>query len=165
MTKIIAPYGYTKAGKIRKHVVKESIKTVKKLTQAEILDLNAEDVIKMISDGNSYDIITKKYRVCREALALFISASDYSARAREAQKSFADSAAEKAEKALLAIKPGDTQATITRQRELASHYRWVAAKKNPSGYGDNARLQAELKNTTGTSTWLSDALIDIDKNK
>lgn len=137
----------------------------KKKTQKEILLENSEEVIEMITDAESYDDICKTFRVRRENLAWFIAESDYSARAREAQKESAETIAVKAEKVLLQIQADDTQASVTRQRELAHHYRWLAAKKNPQRFGDSTKIQAEVKDTSSTSSWLGEVLSEIDNNK
>lgn len=137
----------------------------KKKTQKEILAENADDVIDMLENALSYDVICKKFCVRRENLAWFIAESDYSPRAREAQRQSAETIADKAEKALLEIDSLDTQASVTRQRELAYHYRWLAAKKNPHKFGDSTKVQAEVKDTSSTSSWLGEVLSEIDKNK
>jgi hypothetical protein len=137
----------------------------KKKTQKEILIDNADDVIEMLENALSYDDICKKFCVRRENLAWFIAQSDYSPRAREAQKESAETISRKAEISLLQIQADDTQASVTRQRELAHHYRWLAAKKNPHKFGDSTKVQAEIKDTSSSSTWLGEVLSEIDKNK
>jgi len=118
-------------------------KIEKKKTQKEILAENAEDVIEMIRQAKSYEDIQAKYCVHAKYLSEFITDSEYSVRAREAQKLSAESYAIKAEKALLEIDSLDTNAKVTRQRELASHYRWYASKKNPSSFGDSTTLRGD----------------------
>lgn len=137
----------------------------KKKTQKEILIDNADDVIEMLENALSYDDICKKFCVRRENLAWFIAQSDYSPRAREAQKESAETISRKAEISLLQIQADDTQASVTRQRELAHHYRWLAAKKNPHKFGDSTKVQAEVKDTSASSSWLGEVLSEIDKNK
>jgi hypothetical protein len=138
---------------------------MKKKTQKEILLENADAVIDMLENALSYDDICKKFCVRRENLAWFIAESDYSARAREAQKESAETISRKAELSLLQIQADDTQASVTRQKELAHHYRWLAAKKNPHKFGDSTKVQAEVKDTSSTSSWLGDVLSEIDRNK
>jgi hypothetical protein len=138
---------------------------MKKLTQKEILAANADEVIEMIRQAKSYENIQEKFGVHEKYVAFFIAESEYSARAREAQRESAETIATKAELSLLKIQADDTQATVTRQRELASHYRWLAAKKNPSKFGDSTKIQAEVKDTSSTSTWLDQVLSEIDNNK
>lgn len=137
----------------------------KKKTQKEILLENADDVIEMIRLAKTYEDIIKKYGVHWKYINWFISESDYSARAREAQIESAETIAAKAERALLQIEDDLTQAGVTRQRELAHHYRWLAAKKNPRKYGDSTKIQAEVKDTSGAASWLDEVLQTIDTNK
>jgi hypothetical protein len=142
------------------------VKTVKKRkTHLQNLCENADDVIEMIEEAKSYDDIQKKYGVTRESIAFFIAQSDYSARAREAQKRSADKISEKAELVLLSLEKGCDNAEISRARELAHHYRWLAAKKNPTKFGDSTKIQAEVKDTSSTSSWLGEVLSEIDNNK
>jgi LytS/YehU family sensor histidine kinase len=138
---------------------------MKKKTQKEILFDNADEVIEMIRQARSYEEIQKKFAVHEKYVAFFITQSEYSARAREAQRESAETIATKAELSLLQIQADDTQASVTRQRELAHHYRWLAAKKNPARFGDSTKIQAEVKDTSATSTWLDQVLSDIDNNK
>lgn len=138
---------------------------MKKKTQKQILFDNADEVIEMIRQAKSYEEIQKKFGVHEKYVAYFIAESEYSARAREAQRESAETIAIKAEKSLLQIQADDTQASVTRQRELAHHYRWLASKKNPQKFGDSTKIQAELKDTSATSTWLGEVLSEIDNNK
>jgi hypothetical protein len=137
----------------------------KKKTQKEILIENADDVIEMIRQAKSYEDIQEKFAVHAKYVAEFITSSEYSVRAREAQKESAETISRKAELSLLQIQADDTQASVTRQRELAHHYRWLAAKKNPHKFGDSTKVQAEVKDTSASSTWLGEVLSEIDKNK
>jgi hypothetical protein len=137
----------------------------KRKTHLQNLCENADDVIEMIEEAKSYDDIQRKYGVNRESIARFISESDYSARAREAQKRSADKISEKAELVLLSLEKGCDNAEIAKARELAHHYRWLAAKKNPNKFGDSTKIQAEVKDTSSTSSWLGEVLSEIDNNK
>jgi 3-methyladenine DNA glycosylase Tag len=146
-------------------VTREDESNLKRLTQAEILDLNADEVIEMIRQAKSYVQIQEKFGVHEKYVAEFITSSEHSPRAREAQRQSAETIAEKAENSLLQIQADDTQASVTRQRELASHYRWLAAKKNPAKFGDSTKISAEIKDTSSTRAWLEETLATIDKNK
>ena len=137
----------------------------KKKTQKQILAENADDVIEMIRQAKSYEEIQEKFGVHEKYVAQFITESEYSPRAREAQRESAETISRKAELSLLQIQADDTQASVTRQKELAHHYRWLAAKKNPHKFGDSTKVQAELKDTSSTASWLGDVLSEIDKNK
>lgn len=106
-------------------------------TKKQILIENVEDVIHMLGDGASYDEIRQKFGVNMEAISLFVNESEYSARARTAMKNSAQRYAKLALDSLMAIKTGDDKADITRQRELAHHYRWLAKVKAPKEFNEN----------------------------
>ncbi|NBN88649.1 MAG: hypothetical protein EBV32_06140 [Proteobacteria bacterium] len=138
---------------------------MKKKTQKEILIESADDVIEMIENDFSYKNIATKFRVDVREVNYFINHSQFSARAREALSNSADRAFDKAEEALLNINVGDDNAVITRQRELAHHYRRKAAVKNRNKFADSHKIQAEVKDTSSTSSWLGEVLSEIDNNK
>lgn len=136
-----------------------------KKTQKEILFENAEEVIEMIEEDNSYKAIANKFKVDIKEVNYFVNHSQYSARAREALQNSADRAFDKAEEAILNIKFGDDNAIITRQRELAHHYRRKAQIKNKNKFSESHKIQAEVKDTSSTSSWLGEVLSEIDNNK
>jgi hypothetical protein len=137
----------------------------KKKTQKEILLENAEEVIEMIEDDFSYRAIAKKFAVDLSVVNDFVNNSQHSARAREALLNSADRAFDKAEEAILDIDDSATQAAVARQRELAHHYRRKAAVKNKNKFSESHRIQAEVKDTSSTGSWLGEVLSEIDKNK
>ena len=112
-------------------------------TQKQILIENAEDVLEMLRQAKSYEDIQQKFCVHAKYVSDFIANSEYSARAKEAQKESAETYFVKAEKAILEIDSADTNAKVTRQRELASHYRWAARVKNPARFGDSTTLRGD----------------------
>ncbi len=138
---------------------------MKKKTQKEILIESADEVIEMIENDFSYKSIATKFSVDVREVNYFVNHSQFSARAREALSNSADRAFDKAEEALLNINVGDDNAIITRQRELAHHYRRKAAVKNRNKFADSHKIQAEVKDTSSTSSWLGEVLSEIDNNK
>lgn len=110
---------------------------IKKKTQKEILIENADEIIELIENGASFDDLSKKYRVNRRFINDFIAHSNYSARAREAQRRSAGRYAELALEAIKDLKAGQDKAEITKQRELAHHYRWLAKVKAPREFNEN----------------------------
>ena len=140
-------------------------KKPKRKTQKEILLENAEEVIEMVRAAKTYEDIQKKFSVCADTVLKFFAESVHSARVREAQKESAEIISQKAEKVLLELEKGCDTAEIARARELAHHYRWLAAKKNPQRFGDSTKIQAEVKDTSSTSSWLGEVLNEIDNNK
>ena len=114
----------------------------KRKTHKQTMHDNADTIIESIENGASYDDIKRKYGVKSEDIADFIHRSDFSARAIEAMKNSAQRYANLALESLLAIKSGDDKADITRQRELAHHYRWLAKVKSPREFNEN-RVEKE----------------------
>ena len=114
----------------------------KRKTHKQTMHDNADTIIESIENGASYDDIKRKYGVKSEDIADFIHRSDFSARAIEAMKNSAQRYANLALESLLAIKTGDDKADITRQRELAHHYRWLAKVKSPKEFNEN-RVEKE----------------------
>jgi len=113
-----------------------------KRTEKQVLLENAENVLDMIEDGKSYDDICERFDVHHKYVSWFVAESDYSARARQSQKNSAQRYAKLALDSLKAIKTGDDKADITRQRELAHHYRWLAKVKAPREFNEN-RVDAD----------------------
>jgi len=109
----------------------------KKKTEKEVLLENGEAIIDMIEEGKSYQDICDRFDVHHKYVSWFVAESEYSARARQSQKNSAQRYAKLALDSLLAIKTGDDKADITRQRELAHHYRWLAKVKAPREFNEN----------------------------
>lgn len=57
------------------------------------------------------------------------------------------------------------QEVIARSRLRVDARKWVASKLKPKKFGDFTKVQAEVKDTSTTSTWLGEVLSEIDKNK
>ena len=138
---------------------------MKKKTQKEILIENADEVIEMLENDFNYRQIAKKFLVDLASVSYFVNNSEHSARAREAISNSADTAFDKAEEAILDINDDATQAAVARQRELAHHYRRKAAVKNKNKFSESHKIQAEIKDTSSTSSWLDQVLSEIDNNK
>lgn len=116
----------------------------KKFTQKDKILANAEDVIDMIYNDHTYRQIAKKYEVDLKVVLWFVSESSYSSRAKSALEASAEIAFDKAEEVLAQIKKGDDQAMITRQRELAHHYRKKAGVKNRYRFSDKIQQDINL---------------------
>jgi hypothetical protein len=43
--------------------------------------------------------------------------------------------------------------------------KWIASKLKPKRFGDYTKIQAEVKDTSSTSSWLGEVLSEIDNNK
>ena len=57
------------------------------------------------------------------------------------------------------------QEVIARSRLRVDARKWVASKLKPKRFGDYTKIQAEVKDTSSTSSWLDQVLSDIDNNK
>lgn len=116
----------------------------RKPIQKELLLANAEDIIDMIYNDHTYRQIAKKYNVDVKLMLWFVSESIYSSQAKSALEASAEIAFDKAEEVLAEIKKGDDQALITRQRELAHHYRKKAGVKNRYRFSDKIQQDINL---------------------
>ena len=57
------------------------------------------------------------------------------------------------------------QEVITRSRLRVDARKRVASKVKPKKFGDYTKVQAEIKDTSATSSWLGEVLSEIDNNK
>jgi len=110
---------------------------------AKTVILNIDLICEDIMSGLSYRAIADKYNTNYTAIHNFLSKENHSVRANEARRISADTFADKAEKVL--IEAEGTIPEISRARELASHYRWAASKKNPREYGDKVDITSDGK--------------------
>ena len=111
----------------------------------QLLDeIGIDTVCDRLSGGESITQIAKSLKIAQSSLSKWIALDENrSARAREARNASADAYADKAEEALLFAPP--EQIEISRARELASHYRWMASKRRPAEYGE--RIQQDITAT------------------
>jgi hypothetical protein len=54
---------------------------------------------------------------------------------------------------------------IARSRLRVDSRKWIASKLKPKRFGDYTKIQAEVKDTSSTSSWLGEVLSKIDNNK
>ena len=57
------------------------------------------------------------------------------------------------------------QEVIARSRLRVDSRKWIASKLKPKRFGDYTKIQAEVKDTSTTSSWLGEVLSEIDNNK
>jgi hypothetical protein len=57
------------------------------------------------------------------------------------------------------------QEVIARSRLRVDSRKWIASKLKPKRFGDYTKVQAEIKDTSSTSSWLGEVLSEIDNNK
>lgn len=105
--------------------------------QDKLDELGIDALCDMIERDESYSDISEQIGVSEPVICRWIAADpERSARVRESRIKSANSCDTKAEKALEAIASNAQQGEITRQRELASHYRWRARVRDPRQYGE-----------------------------
>lgn len=116
--------------------------SVKKGEQSSKLDtMGLDAVCERIERGESVGQFADALGMDRSTTWRWINAdAQRSTRVKESLRSSAHGYADKAERVLLDLKEAATQAEITRARELASHYRWCASKRDPGVFGDKLDL-------------------------
>ncbi len=101
---------------------------------AHKLDEHIDEIIQMITDGESQRDIAEKFNVSKGTVGNFL--LGHTARASEAYR---QSGSAFADKAIEALK--DETIDIARSRELASHYRWEAKMRDRAKYGDKVEVE------------------------
>ncbi|NBN88631.1 MAG: hypothetical protein EBV32_06050 [Proteobacteria bacterium] len=89
------------------------------------------------------------------------------ARAKEEQAElFADEITEICDAEMPMDAFGKIDAGAVNQARLKIDSRkWIASKLKPKKFGDFTKVQAEVKDTSSTSSWLGEVLSEIDNNK
>jgi hypothetical protein len=89
------------------------------------------------------------------------------ARAREEQAEYyADEITEICDAVIPVDAFGKIDAGAVNQARLKIDSRkWIASKLKPKRFGDYTKIQAEVKDTSSTSSWLGEILSEIDNNK
>lgn len=89
------------------------------------------------------------------------------ARAREEQaETLADEITEISDAEMPVGIDGKIDAAAVNQARLKIDARkWIASKLKPKRFGDYTKIQAEVKDTSSTSSWLGEVLSEIDNNK
>ena len=89
------------------------------------------------------------------------------ARAREEQAElYADEITEISDAEMPKDVFGKIDAAAVNQARLKIDARkWIASKLKPKRFGDYTKIQAEVKDTSSTSSWLGEVLSEIDNNK
>jgi hypothetical protein len=93
-----------------------------------------EDVLNMIIEGETFRSIGAKYNLSVSTLHTWLARDEHSVRVLLALHESANAIQEKAIDALIDAAP--TMPEIQRARELAQHYRWLAAKRAPKTFSD-----------------------------
>lgn len=132
------------AAKAKKPAAKKPVKkvVVKKGEQRSRLEMIGDDAFcERVVKGESVGEIADSLDMARQTVWNWIEADvGRSARVRKCLESSAHAYDEMACQVLKDLKSDSTQADVSRARELASHYRWRASKRNPKTYGDKLDL-------------------------
>lgn len=118
---------------------------------AKKIELDLDNIVEMILQGDSYKTIAQKLNIGLTKLHEFTSNTNHSARVREALIISASTFDDKAEQVLLDAKRDMVE--IQRARELAQHYRWKASKRAPRVYGDKLDLTTDGEKIQRTIVW------------
>lgn len=103
--------------------------------------LGIDTVCERIEAGESVGAIADALGIPKRTMWDWIDAdSARSARVRASREKSAEAEDDKAEAVLAGLTAASTPAEVARARELASHYRWRASKRNPKTYGDKLDL-------------------------
>ena len=121
-------------------------KKPEKITKKQNLLNNADDVIEMIANNNSYRVIASKYNIDVSEICWFVNESQHSARAKQALQIASYDLIDKAEKAIEAIEDESSNARVARQRELKNIYIYRAQCKNPKEFNLNYREDKQETN-------------------
>ena len=97
-----------------------------------------DDIIDDIIEGKTFRKMADKYECSISLLHKFLCRDEYTARVREAMELSAGTYANKGEQVLLDAPAVSVE--IQRARELAQHYRWMAAKRAPNKYGEKVDI-------------------------
>lgn len=106
---------------------------MKELSKSK-LDGRLDEILEMFYDGMNFRSVAKSLDVSVVTLNKFLSREDNIEEYKIALQESSDSYSSKAEDVLLNAESDKVE--ISRARELAQHYRWMAAKRNPRRYGD-----------------------------
>lgn len=103
---------------------------------AKLKHSDIDTIVDMIIDGKTFREIARHYKVALSTLNEYSTKTEHSARVAEALMISAATYADKAEEVLHDITKDSNTVEMARARELAQHYRWKAAKRNPRSFGD-----------------------------
>lgn len=98
------------------------------------LDGKIDEILDMIYEGLSTRQVAQSLSVSTRTLNAYVMLPENIELYKKALQDSGDSYADKAEEVLLNADPITVE--ISRARELAQHYRWMASKRSPKKYGD-----------------------------
>ena len=118
----------------------------KKISKRQNLVNNADDIIEMITNNNSYRAIASKYNVDLAEVYWFVNHSQHSARAKQALQIASYDLLDQAQQAIESIEDESSKARVARQRELKNILIYRAQIKNPKEFNLNYREDKQETN-------------------
>ena len=140
-------------------------KKPEKITKKQNLLNNADDVIEMIANNNSYRVIANKYNIDVAEICWFVNESQHSAQARQALKIASYDLLDKAQEAIESIKDESTNARVARQRELKNIYLYRAQIKNRKELDLNYREEKQETNNNIITPQLTLKVVNNSENQ
>lgn len=107
------------------------------------LDGKLDEILDLFADGDAFRVVAKKMNVSTRTLHKFLNKPENYEVYKSVLQESSDSYASLAEEVL--VNSVADKIEIQRARELAHHYRWMAAKRNPKRYGD----KLDIDHTSG----------------
>lgn len=137
----------------------------KKISKRQNLLNNADDIIEMIANNNSYRVIANKYNVDVAEIFWFVNQSQHSAQAKQALQIASYDLIDKAQQAIESIEDESSNARVARQRELKNIYIYRAQCKNPKEFNLNYREDKQETNNNIVVIPATQALELLNNNK
>ena len=137
----------------------------KKISKRQNLLNNANDIIEMIANNNSYRVIASKYNVDVAEVFWFVNQSQHSAQAKQALQIASYDLLDKAQQAIESIEDESSNARVARQRELKNIYIYRAQCKNPKEFNLNYREEKTETNNNIVVIPATQALELLNNNK
>ena len=137
----------------------------KKISKRQNLLNNADDIIEMIANNNSYRVIASKYNVDVAEVFWFVNQSQHSAQAKQALQIASYDLIDKAQQAIESIEDESSNARVARQRELKNIYIYRAQCKNPKEFNLNYREDKQETNNNIVVIPATQALELLNNNK
>lgn len=137
----------------------------KKISKRQNLLNNADDIIEMIANNNSYRVIASKYNVDVAEVFWFVNQSQHSAQAKQALQIASYDLLDKAQQAIESIEDESSNARVARQRELKNIYIYRAQCKNPKEFNLNYREEKAETNNNIVVIPATQALELLNNNK
>ena len=134
-----------------------------KKTQKQICIDNIDEILKLISENNSYKIIAKKFGVDQSDLCEVVNNEQYRARKEIALEIASDTQVEIARNHLESIEADDTNASVRKKSELSQFELYLAKVKNRKKYDLNYREEKQETNNNIITPQLTLKVVNHDQ--